>query len=114
MNLSTIHVTKGCQLNNIVRCLTNLDLLEHLQPEQHIAAAWTPYNETVPHHIVMLQLKDIVSDSATNVTINAVLRSTTNESPFPFVFTVLNEITGIMYNNVMLRAMLLPALMLGG
>lgn len=101
MNLSIIHVTKGCQLN-IVRCLVNQTNLEgEFRPQwHHISAAWIRYNGTVPPHIVMLQLKDIISDSATEVKMNAlfVLGSTANESPFPFVFTVLNETTGIIHN----------------
>ena len=88
-------MTTGCQLN-IVRCSVNQsDLLGNFGPEQHQrSAAWIRYSGTGPPHIVMLQLKDIVGDSATKVRINAVLESIQNTSPFPFVFTVINANTG--------------------
>ena len=101
MNLSIIHVTEGCQ-SNIIKCLVDqTNLVGDFRPQRrHISAAWIPYDGTPPPHIVMLQLKDLISDSAmsTEVRMNAVflLGSKPNESPFPFVFTVTvtNETTG--------------------
>lgn len=96
MNLATIRVTTKCQLSNVVRCSINQhDIQGNFGPEDphQTSAAWVPYEAMEPHHIIMLQLRDIVSNSDTKVKIKAVSR-TGNHVPF-FSFTILNRTTGI-------------------
>ena len=94
---STIYLNEECQ-SNVIVCMTprRENVLDFGLGDTQPLTTWATFEDNSTHHVVILRMEDIPSNSTTTVSMNVLIEQsgTANTLPSPFTFKIVDQSAG--------------------